>query len=276
MPHASVCGGRARCSTCRVRVVSNRGELPRPSGREAFVLKRVGAGADPAIRLACQLRPQHDVAVIPVLPPHIGAEFVRNRGRINIGEERYVVSMFVDMRGSTRLAEERLPFDIVFLINRFVEAASKAVSEAGGQPNQFVGDGVLALFGLDTDRKTSVPAGVARAASLIAANVDDLNRRIATEVREPIQYGIGIHAGEVIVGDIGFRGHTVFTALGDAVNVAARSAGPDQNARLPLGDLRRNPQCRGACPRRLRAPQGRDQGPGRSHDGLCRERPGAP
>ena len=41
-------------------------------------------------------------------------------------------------------------------------------------------------------------------------------------MREPIQYGIGIHAGEVIVGDIGFRGHTVFTALGDAVNVASR------------------------------------------------------
>jgi adenylate cyclase len=221
VPHASVCGGRARCSTCRVRVVSNRAELPRPSGREAFVLKRVGVGADTAIRLACQLRPQHDVAVIPVLPPNIGAEFVRNRGRINIGEERYVVSMFVDMRGSTRLSEERLPFDIVFLINRFVEAASKAVSEAGGQPNQFVGDGVLALFGLDTDRKTACRQAL-RAASLIAANVDDLNRRIATEVREPIQYGIGIHAGEVIVGDIGFRGHTVFTALGDAVNVAAR------------------------------------------------------
>ena len=124
VPHASVCGGRARCSTCRVRVVSDRASLPRPSRREAFVLDRVGAG-DPSIRLACQLRPQTDVAVIPILPPHIGADFVRNRRRTNIGEERYVVSMFVDMRGSTRLGEERLPFDIVFLINRFVDAAAK-------------------------------------------------------------------------------------------------------------------------------------------------------
>src|SRR5204862_7323585 len=85
----------------------------------------------PSIRLACQLRPQTDVAVIPVLPPHIGADFVRNRRRINIGEERYVVSMFVDMRGSTKLSEERLPFDIVFLITRFVDAASHAVTDAG-------------------------------------------------------------------------------------------------------------------------------------------------
>jgi adenylate cyclase len=221
VPHASVCGGRARCSTCRVRVVSDRSALPRPSGREAFVLARVGASRDPSIRLACQLRPQTDVAVIPVLPPHVGADFVRSRRRINIGDERYVVSMFVDMRGSTRLTEERLPFDIVFLINRFVEAASQAVTEAGGQPNQFVGDGVLALFGLDVDPAAACRQAL-RAAALVASNVAYLNHQFATEVQEPIQYGIGIHAGEVIVGDIGFRGHTVFTALGDAVNVAAR------------------------------------------------------
>ena len=162
IPHASVCGGRARCSTCRVRVVSDRGALPRPSGREAFVLARVGASADPSIRLACQLRPQTDVAVIPVLPPNVGTDFVRSRQRMNIGEERYIVSMFVDMRGSTTLAEARLPFDVVFLINRFVEAASQAVIGAGGQPNQFVGDGVLALFGLDVDPGDRVPAGAAR------------------------------------------------------------------------------------------------------------------
>jgi adenylate cyclase len=220
VPHASVCGGRARCSTCRVRVVSDHTALPRPSRREAFVLDRVGAG-DPSIRLACQLRPQTDVAVIPVLPAHIGADFVRNRRRINIGEERYVVSMFVDMRGSTKLSEERLPFDIVFLINRFVDVASQAVTDAGGQPNQFVGDGVLALFGLDVDRVTACRQAL-RAAALVASNVAYLNHQFATEVRDPIQYGIGIHAGEVIVGDIGFRDHTIFTALGDAVNVAAR------------------------------------------------------
>jgi adenylate cyclase len=231
VPHASVCGGRARCSTCRVRVVGDRTSLPRPSRREAFVLDRVGAG-DPSIRLACQLRPQTDIAVIPILPPHVGAEFVRNRRRTNIGEERYIVSMFVDMRGSTRFSEERLPFDIVFLINRFVDAACQAVTEAGGQPNQFVGDGVLALFGLGVDRATACRQAL-RAASLAVAKVAYLNHQFATEVRVPIQYGIGIHAGDVIVGDIDFRDRTVFTAVGDAVNVAAR-----------LQDMTKTLQCR--------------------------------
>jgi adenylate cyclase len=221
VPHASVCGGRARCSTCRVRVVSDRSALPPPSGREAYVLARVGASANPSIRLACQLRPRTDVAGIPVLPANVRADFVRNRSRVNIGEERYVVSMFVDMRGSTKLAEARLPFDVVFLINRFLEAASQAVVDAGGQPNQFVGDGLLALFGLDVDPATACRQAL-RAASLVASNIEYMNHEFAAELQAPIQFGIGIQGGEVIVGDIGFRDHTVFTALGDAVNVAAR------------------------------------------------------
>ena len=221
IPHASICGGRARCSTCRVRVVSDHGALPPPSGREAFVLARIGASRDPSIRLACQLRPKSDVAVIPILPPHVGPEFVRAHQRTNIGEERYVVSMFVDMRGSTKLGERRLPYDMVFLINRFVEAASQAVTDAGGQPSQFFGDGVLALFGLDADPATASRQAL-RAAALVAVNVGYLNHQLATEVPAPIDYGIGIHAGDVIIGDVGFCGRTVFAALGNSVNVAAR------------------------------------------------------
>ncbi len=221
VPHACICGGRARCSTCRVRVVSDGFALPPPSRREAFVLARVGATDNPAIRLACQVRPQSDVAVIPVIPPHIGVDFVRNRGRVNSGRERYIVSMFVDMRGSTKLAEERLPFDVVFLVNRFLGAASQAVLDAGGQPNQFVGDGLLALFGLASDPPTACRQAL-RAAAKVAANVEHMNHQFAADLRAPIEFGIGIHGGEVIIGDIGFKEHTVFTALGDAVNVAAR------------------------------------------------------
>ena len=76
-----------------------------------------------------------------------------------IGQERYLVSMFVDMRGSTKLAEKRLPFDTVFIVNRFLGAVSQAVIESGGQPNQFVGDGMLALFGLAASRPGSLPPG---------------------------------------------------------------------------------------------------------------------
>jgi adenylate cyclase len=221
VPHASVCGGRARCSTCRIRVIGDCAALPEPSKREAFVLNRVGAGSDPAIRLACQLRPETDLSFFQIFLPQITAASLRSSSPSRIGEERYLVSMFVDMRGSTKLAEKRLPFDTVFIVNRFLGAVSQAVIECGGQPNQFVGDGQLALFGLGAAPQTACRQAL-KAAAMIAANVEELNRFLAHDLREPIRFGIGIHGGEVIIGDIGYRDHMVFTALGDAVNVAAR------------------------------------------------------
>src|SRR5450631_2838007 len=221
VPHASVCGGRARCSTCRIRVIGDCTSLPEPSPREAFVLNRVGAGSDPTIRLACQLRPATDLSFFQIFLPQITAATLRTSSPARIGEERYLVSMFVDMRGSTRLAENRLPFDTVFIVNRFLGAVSQAVIECGGQPNQFVGDGQLALFGLTANPQTACRQAL-QAAAMIAANVDELNEFLKHDLREPIRFGIGIHGGEVIIGDIGYRDHMVFTALGDAVNVAAR------------------------------------------------------
>jgi adenylate cyclase len=220
VPHASVCGGRARCSTCRIRVIGDCSALPEPSQREAFVLSRVGT-SDPSIRLACQLRPSADLSFFQLFTPQTMSANAHASHPSRIGQERYLVSLFVDMRGSTQLAEKRLPFDTVFIVNRFLGAVSQAVIDNGGQPNQFVGDGMLALFGLASAPRNAC-RGALKAAAAIAANVEELNQFLSHDLREPIRFGIGIHGGEVIVGDIGYRDHMVFTALGDAVNVAAR------------------------------------------------------
>jgi len=212
LPHASICGGRARCSTCRIRVIGDCSSLPAPSKREAFVLDRVGAGGDPAIRLACQLRPNTDLSFFQIFRPDVTTASLRNAGSVRIGQERYLVSMFVDMRGSTTLAEQRLPFDTVFILNRFLSAVSQAVIECGGQPNQFVGDGELALFGLNTNPQTACRQAL-QAAALIATNIDELNQFLSRDLLNPIRFGIGIHGGEVIIGDIGYRDHQVFTAV---------------------------------------------------------------
>jgi adenylate cyclase len=220
VPHASVCGGRARCSTCRIRIIGDPGTLPEPSQREAFVLARVGT-ADPSIRLACQLRPSSDLSFFQLFMPQTLSANAHGTSPARIGQERYLVSLFVDMRGSTQLAEKRLPFDTVFIVNRFLAAVSQAVIENGGQPNQFVGDGMLALFGLASDPHTACRQALKAVAS-IATHVDELNELLSHDLRQPIRFGIGVHGGEVIIGDIGYRDHIVFTALGDAVNVAAR------------------------------------------------------
>jgi adenylate cyclase len=220
VPHASVCGGRARCSTCRIRVIGDCSELPPPSPREAFVLRQVGS-SDPSIRLACQLRPTADLSFFQLFMPSLTSANAHASSPARIGQERYLVSLFVDMRGSTRLAEKRLPFDTVFIVNRFLGAVSQAVIGCGGQPNQFIGDGMLALFGLATDTDIACRQAIAATAA-IATHVEELNRFLSHDLHEPIRFGIGVHGGEVIVGEIGYRDHMVFTALGDAVNVAAR------------------------------------------------------
>lgn len=230
IPHASVCGGRGRCSTCRVRV-SGEGlrALPPPSAAEAGVLDRIAAG--PQVRLACQLRPEADIQVTPLIAPWAGPAEARRSASAS-GEERFVVAMFVDMRGSTRFAETHLPFDTVFVINRFLDAISRAITAAGGTPNQFLGDGLLALFGLQAEPGTAAREALAAVAG-IGDEIASLNRLMAGDVAEPIRFGIGVHAGTAILGEIGGRasGRPVFTAIGDPVNVAARL----QSATKPLG-----------------------------------------
>lgn len=221
IPHSSVCGGRARCSTCRIRVIGDHKSLPDPSSREAFVLERVGCGNDPSIRLACQLRPRDDVAFFQIFPAHPNTSLLGKAMQTHAGKEHYLVCIFVDLRGSTKLAEKLLPFDTVFIINRFLTAVSQAVVECGGKPNQFLGDGQLALFGLETNARTACRQAL-MAAARISVHVDELNQFLGKDIPEPLRFGIGIHGGEVIIGDIGSHDHTVFTALGDPVNVTAR------------------------------------------------------
>jgi adenylate cyclase len=219
IPHAHVCGGRGRCSTCRIRVLSDLGALPAPSAAEHAVLERVGAA--PGVRLACQLRPTSDIAFVPMLSPHATTLDAYRTGSAYSGVERYVVIMFVDMRGSSRLAEGRLPFDTVFVINQFLSAVSSAILAAGGEPNQILGDGLLALFGMGGKPEAACRQAVAACAA-IAARVETLNRALAFALLEPIRFGIGIHAGVTIAGNIGYDRHAQFTVIGDAVNVAAR------------------------------------------------------
>ena len=219
IPHASVCGGRGRCSTCRVRVGDGRDRLPPPSDAEARVLARIRAA--PNTRLACQTRPVADIEITPLLAATAGPRQARAASRYQQGEEREVAVLFADLRGFTALAEDRLPYDVVFVLNRYFAAMGTAVEESGGRVDKFIGDGVMALFGVDRDIETGCRDALAAARRMIE-HLEELNRSLENDLDRPLRIGIGIHSGSVILGEMGYGRATAMTAIGDSVNTASR------------------------------------------------------
>jgi len=228
--HMSVCGGRARCTTCRVQIASAAGELPQPNVLEAAALGRIGAPTD--VRLACQLRPEVDLAVQPLLHPSIVAAAYTEAGQ-EFGEERELTILFVDIRGSTSLAEARLPYDVVFLLNSLFAALAEAVEKCGGYYSNFTGDGLMALFGLDGRQADSAKAAM-RCALGMLHSLDGLNERLTGELEAPLQIGIGVHTGQAIVGRMGPPKTPIISAVGDSVNTAARLERTAKELGVPL------------------------------------------
>ena len=219
LPHASVCGGRARCTTCRVRVSEGLDDLPPPGRMEKQALGRIEA--PPNVRLACQARPTRDVAVTPLLPPNAGPSSAQQPRSGAQGRERPVVAMFVDLRDSTRLSESRLPYDVVFIMNQFFAEMHAALRSSGGYYAQFRGDGLLALYGLESSLPQACRAAIEGAAEM-HERIERLNRTLAADLQEPLRIGIGIHAGVAIVGTMGPPDAPIYSAIGDMVNTAAR------------------------------------------------------
>ena len=229
--HMSVCGGRARCTTCRVQVVSAAGELPAPAELEASALRRIDAPPD--VRLACQLRPEVDLMVQPLLHPSIITGTTRTQDGQEFGDEREVTILFVDIRGSTSLAETRLPYDVVFLLNSLFADLAEAVERSGGYYSNFTGDGLMALFGLDGKRAEGAKAAL-HCALAIFETVDGFNDRLSGELVTPLEIGVGIHTGEAIIGRMGPPKTPILSAIGDSVNTTARLESATKELGVPL------------------------------------------
>jgi adenylate cyclase len=222
IPHASVCGGRGRCSTCRIRVEGEAWAIPAPAAEEVKVLERIGAPPD--VRLACQLRPEGDLRVTPLLPATAQARDGFRRPNYLHGSEREIAILFADLRGFTQLAEDKLPYDLVFLLNRYFGEMGHAVEEAGGHIDKFIGDGIMALFGLDRGTAAGCREALA-AAKAMAERLEHLNEALVHDLPQPLRIGIGIHVGPAIVGEMGYGRAISLTAVGDSVNIASRLEG---------------------------------------------------
>ncbi|MGE0004342.1 MAG: adenylate/guanylate cyclase domain-containing protein [Parvibaculaceae bacterium] len=226
IPHASVCGGRARCSTCRVRVTEGPVDQPPSGANERRVLQRVGAPAN--VRLACQFRPLHDITVTTLLPAVTADAIGGLADKYFWGVEQEVTVMFCDLRGFTRLSEQRLSYDVVFLLNQYLGRMSEVITDTGGYVDKFMGDGIMAIFGMDKAAQTGAIEAL-KATRAMGGVLDALNQSLHEELRGRLEMGIGLHSGSAILGRIGAAGKSsaagAVTALGDTVNTASRLEG---------------------------------------------------
>ena len=259
VPHASVCGGRARCTTCRIRIGEGLAALHVPSALETNALHRIGAA--PNVRLACQTRPVEEVTITPLLPARVSARATHTRGGVS-GREQHVTAMFVDLRDSTKLGEERLPYDVVFILNQFFAEMSAALDATNGHYAQFAGDGLMALYGLESEVEEGCRDAI-RGAIEITRRIGALNQRLSPELREPLRVGIGIHTGEAIVGTMGPPSSPNFSAIGDNINIAARLEAQTKVLECSLVISAASTECAGAnlsaFPLHETAVRGRDE-----------------
>lgn len=219
VPHACVCGGRARCSTCRVQVVEGLETLAPPSPAERDTLASIKASPD--TRLACQIRVVNRASVLRIVTPGRVNGVDRGGAVGRQGEERTLAVLFFDLRGFTRMSNGRLPYDVVFILNHLFAAVGDAIEAEGGWIDKYMGDGLMALFGRETGPHVGSQQAL-RACRRIDEAVERVSGELKSELGEPLAIGMGLHVGPLVLGEIGHRESARITVIGDAVNTASR------------------------------------------------------
>ena len=218
IPHQSMCEGRGRCSTCRVRIVDGSGHCPLPGGDERRTLARINAPA--TVRLACQLRPTGDISVEPILRVEHSRWTVAPQPRPPA--EREVAVLFFDLGfGSATTRSNVHAHDMIYALGQFQSIVERALESSDGQICRRTGDRWLALFGLDSNVHEGCRHAMA-AALRIAQLAMALRERLSHELGLHTDFAVGMHAGVVVVGMIGEGEARTLSAVGEAINSTAR------------------------------------------------------
>ncbi|HTD28404.1 MAG TPA: adenylate/guanylate cyclase domain-containing protein, partial [Xanthomonadaceae bacterium] len=214
--HAHACGGHARCSTCRVEVKEGIDDCAPRTVAEQTLADRLGF--DRTLRLACQTVPHADLTIRRLVLDDDDVELVDQRRKSGagtaVGEERELAILFSDIRGFTSFSEALPPHDVVHVLNRYFHVMVPPIARFGGQIDNYMGDGLMALFGLQ-DGEENVALRAVQAGLAMLDALDALKPYLVTAYGRSFEMGVGIHYGEVVVGSVGAIGRERVTAIGD-------------------------------------------------------------
>lgn len=221
IPHAHECGGMARCSTCRVLVLEGAENLGPRTAEEAELAKAKGFADE--IRLACQATVQGNVRVRRLVIDQDDIETAYSERGVNRGQERKIAMLFSDIRGFTNFSERNLAYDVVHILNRYFKKVGDTVFANNGYIDKYMGDGLMCLFGLEETDPQKICSDAVSTAIAMQRELMKLNEYLRQQFfGEEFRIGIGVHFGEVIIGEIGHPKKHQITAIGDNVNLASR------------------------------------------------------
>ena len=220
IPHICECGGMARCSTCRVMVVDGLENcLPRNSIEEKLAIKK---GLPPEIRLACQTRVTGNVMIKRLVKDENDIAMALADTSGSLGEEIQGAILFTDIWGFTKFVENNLPYDVIHALNRLFQEMGQIVDENDGFIDKYIGDSLMAIYGLGGESPAEICRRAASSAFQILENMEHVNQYLRTYLGAEFRMGIGLAFGTMVVGEVGFSLKKQFTAIGDTVNLAAR------------------------------------------------------
>ncbi len=238
IPHTHVCGGNARCSTCRIAVLDGLEHcLPRNANERALAER---LSFPPMVRLACQTRITGDVTVRRLVLDDQDIQITSqiSPGAVpgSIGEEKHLGILFADIRGFTSFAEALPPYDVIHALNRFFQGMDTAIRYFGGNIDNYMGDGLLALF--DGANPHEVALRSVKAGLGMLKEWEELSPYFEATYSKSLDMGIGLHYGQVVLGNLGSFRHKRVTVIGDAVNFASRieSANKEAGTRFLVSD----------------------------------------
>jgi adenylate cyclase len=231
IPHASFCGGNARCSTCRVVILEGLENCAPRNPAEQAIAEMLRL--EPQVRLACQTVVTGQVKLRRLVTDILGdvdvdSLYVEGVEPCSIGTEKYILILFSDIRGFTPFAEKLLHYDVIYVLNLYFQQVGKVIARYGGHINNYMGDGFMALFEAD-DPSEGALRWVRAGLELIDA-VRNLKPYLEDLYGKSFQTRVGLHYGQVVAGKVGSPGNKKLTVIGDTVNFASRIEAANKQA----------------------------------------------
>ena len=221
--HIHVCGGNARCTTCRIYIMDGLSNCRPRNEKEKQLAEKLGFPQN--IRLACQTRISGNITIRRPVVDDLDIEIILKQfgdaPGTKLGQEKDLAILFTDIENYTGFAEAFPAYDVVHVLNRYYQTMNEIIVKHKGVISDVAGDGILALFGVIEDSKNPVLDAINAVRAMNAALIQ-FNGYLNQMYGWSFGIRAGINFGKVIVGNFDTGMMSKISAIGDAVNLASR------------------------------------------------------